>query len=86
MVGGGEGIVMIPALDHTTTLSRARIHGTSTLINAVRETVAFWQAGPPERSKHVQFSCLSNRLCAAIDAQLVENLSDMPFDRRYCYN
>lgn len=51
-----------------------------------RETVAFWQAGPPERSQHVPFSCLGNRLRAAIDAQLVENLSDMPFDRRSCYN
>ncbi|EFH81135.1 TSUP family transporter [Ktedonobacter racemifer] len=35
LIGGGGGIVTIPALDHTATLSRARIHGTSTLVNAV---------------------------------------------------
>lgn len=34
-LGGGGGVVTIPALDHVTTLPRVRIHGTATLVNAV---------------------------------------------------
>lgn len=34
-LGGGGGVVIVPALDHITTLPRAKIHGTATLTNVV---------------------------------------------------
>lgn len=33
LLGGGSGVLFVPALDRFTTLSRARIHGTSTVAN-----------------------------------------------------
>lgn len=33
LVGGGSGVLFVPALDRFTTMSRARIHGTSTIAN-----------------------------------------------------
>lgn len=33
LIGGGSGVLFVPALDRFTTMSRARIHGTSTIAN-----------------------------------------------------
>lgn len=64
MVGGGGGIVMIPALDHTThttTLSRARIHGTSTLVNAVIAVIGAgmysWRGGAMDLRTGIALMC-----------------------------
>lgn len=33
LIGGGSGVLFVPALDRFTTMSRARVHGTSTIAN-----------------------------------------------------
>jgi uncharacterized protein len=33
LIGGGSGVLFVPALDRFTSMSRARVHGTSTLAN-----------------------------------------------------
>jgi len=33
LIGGGSGVLFVPALDRFTSLSRARVHGTSTIAN-----------------------------------------------------
>jgi uncharacterized membrane protein YfcA len=86
MVGGGGGIIMIPALDHTTTLSRARIHGTSTLVNAVIAVIGAgiysWRGGTMDLRIGIALMCgglIGAPLGAHLTARLPERLLRLLF-------
>lgn len=92
LVGGGGGIVTIPALNHTThttILSRARIHGTSTLVNAVIAVIAVigagiysWHGGTMDLRTGIALMCgglIGAPLGAHLTARLPERLLRLLF-------
>src|SRR5438270_3675227 len=86
LIGGGGGIVTIPALDHTTTLSRARIHGTSTLVNAVIAVIGAgmysWRGGTMDLRTGIALMCgglIGAPLGAHLTARLPERLLRLLF-------
>jgi uncharacterized membrane protein YfcA len=84
IVGGliGGGVVTIPALDHVTALPRARIHGTSAMVNAVIAMIGAgiysWHGGAMDLRTGIGLMC-GGLIGAPLGARLTARIPELLF-------